>query len=147
MAKCLMHVAVVLLLFTDTATAAGQAASPPDFSTLNIQVGDRIRLSDLGNGTRISGRVSRVSPTEIWVDSYRFRPDNRLKIERSGDPIWDGAAVGFGLGSLFVFPVIPETFVPTGGRFRINNGLFWGAIGALIDHAHRGRTTIYDGRR
>jgi hypothetical protein len=131
----------ILLFITVAPAQAGQssaaAASPPDFSALNIKTADPVRLSDLGNGTRISGRVSRVTPTETWGDRYRFRANNRLKIKRRGDPIWEGAAIGFGLGSLVLFPLIPETFVPHGGRFRINNGLFWGAIGALIDHAHR----------
>jgi hypothetical protein len=46
-----------------------------------------------------------------------------------------------------LYPVAPETSVPQGGRFRVNNGLMWGAIGALIDYAHKGRTTVYKGSR
>jgi len=141
--------AAILLLLTAASAAAGQSSSaalPPDFIALNIKVGDSVRLTDLGNGARISGRISLVTPREIWIDRYRFRPDNRLKIERrSSDPVWEGAAIGFAFGSLALFPVIPETFVAQGGRIRINNGLFWGAIGALVDHAHRSRITVYDG--
>ena len=136
-------VSCVLLL---TATSAAEQAAPQDFSNLDIHIGDTVTLSDLGNGAHISGRVGRVTPAEIWVDENRVRFNNRLKIDRVvSDPIWQGAAIGFAIGSVALFPLFPETFVPRGGRFRINNGLVWGAVGALIDHAHRRRTTIYRG--
>jgi hypothetical protein len=137
MRKRLSHVAAGILLLITAAPAVAEppapSVSPPDF----INVGDSIRLWELGNGVRISSRVGLATPTEIGADRYRLQPTSRLKTKRRGDPIWEGAAIGFAVGSLLLFPVIPETFVPRGGMFRINNGLFWGAIGSLIDHIHR----------
>jgi hypothetical protein len=126
------------------ATAAAQGAA--DFSTLHLKVGDTIYVTDETTGVQVSGSLRMLSPAQLSIDGYSFAPASHLKIERAGDPIWSGAAVGFSLGALLLYPVVPETFVSTGGRFRINNGLLWGAVGALIDRAHRGRTTVYKGR-
>jgi len=146
MRKRLACIASGLLLLTATASAAETQAAPPDFSYLNIRVGDTVMLLDLGTGAHIGGRVSQVTPAEIWVNGHPVKWHNRLNIDRvEDDPIWQGAAIGFAIGSVALFPVFPETVVPRGGRFRINNGLIWGAVGALIDHVHRRRTTIYRG--
>jgi len=122
------------------------SAQPQDFSLLRVKVGDTIFVTDAATGVAVSGPLTALSPARLSIDGYAFTPDSALKIERAGDPIWGGAAVGFALGAFALYPVAPETFVSQGGRFRINNGLMWGAIGALIDRAHKGRTTIYNGR-
>ncbi len=125
------------------ATVAAQPA--PDFSALRLKVGDTIYVNDAANGVEVSGPLKTLTARELSIDGYTFRPAPGLTIERRGDSIWNGAAWGFSLGALLLYPVVPETFVKQGGSFRINNGLMWGAIGALIDFAHKGRTTIYRG--
>ena len=135
---CLIGCAIAL----PTATASAQRAT--DFSTLPVKVGETIFVTDAATGVAVSGPLTALSPARLSIDGYAFTPDSALTIERAGDPIWGGAAVGFALGAFALYPVVPETFVSQGGRFRINNGLMWGAIGALIDHAHKGRTTIYN---
>jgi hypothetical protein len=121
---------------------------PPDhrgFAALPLTVGDVVYVTDLRTGVEVSGRVTEVTPTTLAIDGYTFQSEMDLKIDRRGHSLWKGAAIGFALGSLVVYPVIPE--IVTGSRagsFRPTNGLLWAGIGALIDRAHAGRTTIYD---
>ena len=135
-----VHVLVCGLVF-----GAGPVAAQTtrDFSKLKVKIGDIIYVTDLNTGTSVNGPIGTLSPSELTINGYRFNPRAALKIERRGDPPWEGAAVGFALGAFALFPILPETFVPRGGAVRINNGLFWGCIGALVDRAHKGRTTIY----
>ena len=135
--------AIGCALATSTATAAAQTA--PDFSTLRLEVGDTIYVTDTATGVEVSGPVKTLTAAELSINGYAFTPAPGLTIERSGDSIWGGAVVGFSLGAFLLYPVVPETFVSEGGSVRINNGLMWAAIGALIDYAHKGRTTIYRG--
>jgi hypothetical protein len=121
------------------------SAQPKDFSLLRVKVGDTIFVTDAATGVEVSGPLTTLAPARLSIDGYAFTPESAFTIARAGDPIWGGAAVGFALGAFALYPVVPETFVSQGGRFRINNGLMWGAIGALIDRAHKGRTTIYRG--
>ena len=92
---------------------------------------------DRTTGVEVSGPIEALTDTRLAIDGYSFTPGPALTIQRRGDSIWNGAAVGFALGALALYPVVPETFVSQGGRFRVNNGLMWGAIGALIDYAHK----------
>jgi hypothetical protein len=125
--------------------ALAAAQSVPDFSALRVKVGDRLYVTNEETGVEVNGPLEMISGRQLALDGYVFTPGPALTIERSGDSIWDGAAVGFCLGAFLLYPVAPETFVAQGGGFRLNNGLLWGAIGALIDYAHKGRTTIYKG--
>jgi hypothetical protein len=121
---------------------------PPDqrgFAALPLAVGDVVYVTDLRTGVEVSGRVTEITPSTLAIDGYTFQSGMDLKIDRRGHSLWKGAAIGFALGSLVLYPVIPE--VVTGSRagsFRPTNGLLWAGIGALIDRAHAGRTTIYD---
>jgi hypothetical protein len=116
-----------------------------DFSALHARIGDRVYVTDRTTGVEVSGPIEALTDTRLAINGYSFTPGPALTIQRPGDSIWEGAAVGFALRALVLYPVVPETFVSQGGRFRVNNGLLWGAIGALIDYAHKGRTTIYKG--
>lgn len=121
------------------------AQGAPDFSALHVKVGDRVYITDATTGVEVNGPLAALTETRLVINGYTFRPGPALTIQRDGDSVWNGAAVGFALGAFALYPVVPETFVSQGGRVRVNNGLMWGAIGALVDYAHRGRTTIYRG--
>jgi hypothetical protein len=134
---------VGIAIASSTALAAAQTA--PDFSALRVKVGDRLYVTNEETGVEVNGLLEMISGGQLAIDGYVFTPGPALTIKRSGDAVWDGAAIGFSLRALALYPVAPETFVSQGGRFRLNNGLMWGAIGALIDYAHKGRSTIYNG--
>lgn len=133
---------IIILILASAGEAAAQP--PPDFSTLKVKAGDTVFVTDTSTGVEVSGRLSALSPSELSIDGYRFEPRPALKIERSGDSVWDGFLVGFGLGAFFIYPLVPEPFGPAGRQIvRVDNGLLWGAVGALIDSQIHGRTTIY----
>jgi hypothetical protein len=136
---------IASLTFFVASSDIAAAQSARDFSHLPIKVGDTIFVTDAATGVAVRGPLTALSPAQLSIDGYAFTPASALTIERAGDPIWGGAAVGFALGAFALYPIVPETLVSQGGRIRINNGLMWGAIGALIDLAHKGRTTIYKG--
>src|SRR5258708_903425 len=87
----------LLLLFVGSARLAGQ--TPQDFSQLKAKVGDIVYVTDLTTGVEVSGPLSDISGLRLAIDGYVFAPAASLKIERRGDPIWDGAVYGFLLGA------------------------------------------------
>jgi hypothetical protein len=120
------------------AVARGQ----DDFGGLRIKLGEIVYVTDTRTGVEVSGRLTNLSPSALTIDGHTFAPGEDLKIERRHNSMWTGAAIGFGLGAVMIYPIAPEPF----GRGQIGrpiNGILWGAVGALIGSAHKGRTTIY----
>ena len=120
-----------------------RASAQDDFSRLKAKLGQIVYVTDANTGIEVSGPLTSLSPTELSIDGYRFESHSGMKIERRGDSLWNGAAIGFGLGAVLAF-----CGVECGGQrmwvSRLESGLFWAGIGALIDHEHVGRTTIFD---
>jgi hypothetical protein len=125
--------------------AAPGPAHAQDFTFLRVRAGQIVRVTEAGTGVRIIGPVTSVTRDAIRVGDREFAPGAGLKIERRGDALWNGALIGFGLGTLVLYPIVPEFVPPRGRSVRPANGLVWAAIGALIDRVHVGHTTIYDG--
>ena len=90
------------------------------------------------------GRVTALSPSALSIDGYAFTPAQAVKIERPGDSIWNGAAIGYGVGALFGLTIGAEACLH-GSTWRCVNagGITYGLLGAVIDYAHKGRRTIY----
>lgn len=117
-----------------------------DFGGLHLKPGDVIYVTDL-SGAHVSGMLTDLSRNSLSVDGRTFQPAAGLKIERSGDPVWDGAVIGAGIG-LLVGPLL------AGGECTVNRPAWkcalayagWGAaIGAFVDFRHAGRTRIFVG--
>jgi hypothetical protein len=123
----------------------GSVCAQDDFSHLKVKLGQIVYVTDAATGVEVSGPLKSWSPSALTVDGYPFEPKPGLKIERRGDSLWNGALIGFGLGAFLIFPVVSE--VGPAGAFRPINGCLWAGIGALIDYAHVGRTTIYNRSR
>jgi hypothetical protein len=130
-------VGVILL-----AAAAAQAQPATDFSGLRAAVGDQVYVTDPATGVEVGGRITALTPSRLSIDGYSFAPIEGLKIERPGDPVWDGALIGLGLGSL-----IGAAACGDGRRWSCvkSAGITYGLLGAIIDFAHDGRRTIYRG--
>ena len=123
------------------------AAQTPDFSHLDARPGDIIYVSDMTSGVKVSGQLRSLAPLEISIDGYSFHPTPGLRIERLGDSIWDGAAIGAAAGALLGATVGPEACLHSSQwRCAVGGAMWTGAIGALIDWAHKGRTVIYESR-
>jgi hypothetical protein len=127
------------------AAVPGSAWAQDDFSRLKVKLGQIVYVTDTATGVEVSGPMRTLSSTLLTIDGYTFQPRADLIIERRGDPLWDGAAIGFGLGAFVFFPVVHET--GQASSFRPVNGCIWAAVGALIDYAHAGRTTVYNRSR
>lgn len=141
---------VVLLAIVISLVQPLAAQSPPplaateDFSRLTLKVGDTVYVTDLTSGVEVNGRLSTISEQSLSIDGYRFSAGPNLKIERRGDPIWDGAAIGFGFGSLMGLTIGAEGCLHQAvWHCVVAGGTYYGAVGALIDWIHKGRTTVY----
>ena len=115
------------------------AASTPIFAGMHAKVGDRVFVTQ--EGITVTGAISALSPSRLVVGSHEFAAGTALKIERDGDPIWDGAVTGILAGVL-----LGACSGCNDGQHTnvLASGLVWGGVGALIDWAHHGRTTIHD---
>ncbi len=65
-----------------------------------------------------------------------------LRIEREGDPIWDGAGVGFGLGLLAGVAGAQGCPSSNPASCVMKTAFVMAGIGALRDALHKGRTTV-----
>ena len=119
-------------------------ATPADFSRLRLKIGDFIYVKDPGKNVEVSGPLKSLSPLELAIDGYRFAPTAALEIERAGDTIWDGAAIGFVLGGLAGITVGAEGCLDRAKMYCfVDGGLAYGALGAFIDWSHKGRTRVF----
>lgn len=129
--------ACALVLF-----AVRSASAQDDLARVRLLVGEPVDVTE-SNGTMISGVLSNVTPALITLGGHEMPIDSVLKVDRHGDPIWDGALVGAGVG-LILSPIESEGCLQ-GSRMPCVLGpiLVYGGIGALWDYLHVGRTTIY----
>ena len=129
-----------------SSAAAAAAQTAPDFSALRARVGDEIVVTT-AEGVEVGGRVTKISPSALSIDGYAFSPAEAVKIERPGDSVWNGAAIGYGVGALFGLTIGAEGCLH-GSKWPCVNagGITYGLLGALIDFAHKGRRTIYESR-
>ena len=121
-----------------SSSALASAQTAPDFSALRASVGDRVIITDAG-GVEVGGRVTALSPSALSIDGYSFTPGEAVKVERPGDPVWDGAAIGYGVGALFGLTIGAEGCLHSAVWRCVNaGGITYGLLGALIDYAHKG---------
>ena len=127
--------AVTLLVVSSLLVATSASAESGDgFHQLRARVGDFLFVSDPDRGVEISGHLTSVSDHELTINGYRFVPKPGLKVERAGDTIWDGAALGFLAGGVAGVTVGAEgclnrSMTPC----FLGNGLMFGALGAYWD--------------
>lgn len=124
--------------------ATAQTSPAPDFSKLNVRIGDMVYVADQATGVKISGRLEALAPSALTVGGHVFQPHPGLRIQRDGDPIWDGALAGFGAGLLLGSTAAPDTCLNRPMHLcAVAAGLELAVIGAYIDWRHKGRRTIY----
>ncbi len=126
------------VMFTLSALAQ-PAVSPADLSS-RIESGDTISVLDTMS-REVRGVLGTLSDTKLtlMVDGkLRDIPFSEVRrITRiGGDPLWNGTLIGAAFGAL------------AGGALQGPSGavsgvLVYGAIGALIDKARRGRVEVY----
>ncbi len=112
------------------------AHAQSDFSALHIDLGDRIYVVQV-SGVEVGGPVTGLTPSRLSIGQYEFKPEPGLRIERSGDPLWNGFFIGAGVGVLGGLVSCSEPECAVAGA------VVYGLFGALVDWAHVGRTKIY----
>ena len=127
----------LLLALVFLAVGAGHAAAQTDFTTLRLAPGDKVFVVD-ANGTEVGGHITSISRDTLSIGKYEFGAEPGLKIERSGDSLVNGVAIGGGVGLLLGFSVCGHYT-----ECAVSQGVVWGVFGALLDWAHVGRTNVY----
>jgi hypothetical protein len=140
-----MRVLVALVGFAiGSIPALAAAQSAPDFSALDVKVGEKVYVTDLATGVEVSGPLTALTATELGINGRSFAPAPGMKIEKAGDPIWDGTLIAAGIGTLAGTTVGSEACLHHSlWPCAISGAISYGLIGALIDSLHKGRTRIY----
>jgi hypothetical protein len=105
-------------------------------------LGDTVEVTE-GDGVVVSGVLSKVTDRTIMLASRELPLDGVLKIDRRGDPIWDGALIGAGVGLAVSSGVAEVCLHESRPACALGPVAFYSAMGALWDKLHVGRTTIY----
>jgi hypothetical protein len=100
-------------------------------------------------GESLVGRIQAVDADSLEIalgsGTRRVRFVDVTRISREGDSVGNGAAIGLAvLGGWCAY--ICGQGLTSGGQTLLAvlfNGAIGAGIGALIDHAHRGTTTVY----
>jgi hypothetical protein len=124
---------------------ASAASAQTDFGQIDAMVGNRVRITE-ASGNVTTGRLTRVSPSVVAVGDHDFSPAPGLKIDRLGDSLWNGMAIGAFVG--FVYGVLyasGECGVRSNSRsLCVVAGMTYGsAVGIAIDWLHTGSVNVY----
>jgi hypothetical protein len=135
----------VLLLAVLSAVVPCRAHAQTDFSATTLAPGQLVRVTE-PSGNRLDGVVTAVTPASLSVAGRVFQPQAGLKVERLGDPTWDGAAVGFAAGALLgASKERTGCFTNKSVGCVVKPGLVFAGIAALVDRAILGRRTVFLG--
>ena len=91
------------------------------------------------SGTTIEGRLTAIDPGTLGIDGVTLESASIIRVDRVGDPIWNGLAIGAAFGALVAIPSRPTL---AGGTVT---AAIFSAIGGTIDQAIVGRKTVYGG--
>lgn len=139
-----MHTGLAALALTTAfaASAAAQPASSPQelSSRMQVESGDTIFVLD-NLSREVRGVLGTLSDTKLTVmvdGSLREIPfsDVRRITRLGGDSLWNGLLIGAGVGAL-------SGGALQGPAVALQGALIYGAIGALVDKARRGKVEVY----
>ena len=118
-------------------------ASAQDFVGSGLKVGDRAEVTTKSRTYR--GTIRTVSSSAIEVDDATFPIGQVLKIDRLGDSVWQGTAVGVTIGAA-LGATVPRRGCTSGKKFKCIGGpaAIFGLLGAWIDYKRVGRTTLFE---
>ena len=135
--RSILIAAVIFVLLAVSPTCAQS-----DFRSLRALPSDRVLVTQ-PNGVAVGGVLADVSAGELRIDRYTFAPEPGLRIDKMGDSIWSGTFIGLGVGALV--SVLTDCYAVAHWHCLASAAVAYGGLGALLDAAHEGRTTIYRG--
>lgn len=138
---------IVTTLVVSLAIAAPGRAQSLAGAASRLKPGDTVYVLDASGRTtegtflemsRASIKLSRPAPLEI-------RASEVYRVEKLGDPVWDGALKGGAILGAWCALVCGQGLDSRDSWFAVVavNAGFGAAIGAVIDWAHKGRTAVY----
>ena len=143
---------VVLALFACSACAHVQPTQSWAELRQRLAPGRPISVAD-ADGTEVQGKVSAVSASALTLnvddDLRRFDGADVREVRRNGDPLWNGFAIGAGVGVLGA--LLPDNRC-SGRPLRCDDRQIpqrvaflaaATAVGVAIDALHRDRTVLY----
>jgi hypothetical protein len=109
-----------------------------------VATGDAVYVTDR-DGREVKGPILDLSESTLVLGVLGQRmeiPFDRVaRVERDGDPPWNGAAIGALVALPFALVSINDC--AGCGPYAVSTFVFYAGIGALFDFAHIGRTRIY----
>ncbi len=134
------------LVVPQLSIAAFTPVGGDSFDGLSLAPGTHVVVTQ--NDVSVSGTVRHLDAARLVVGARVFAPNAKLKIEKEGDAIWDGAAIGFVIGLVVPHLVEEGCWQKDAVACSLEGGLSFGIMGAVVDFFHKGQTTIYaDGHR
>jgi hypothetical protein len=115
----------------------------PLFDAKRLKRGNEVIVND--SGVQLHGHVALSAPDRLVVGTTEFHPGRGVVVTKIGDPIWDGAALGFMLGLAAGAGNSEGCLNHSRGSCMLSGGLALGGLGALIDWVHDGHEIVYDG--
>ena len=119
------------------------ASAQGSFAGIGIHPGDVVRVTVAATGDRTKGEVETITPDLIRIDGVDFTPSSVSRVERAGDPVWDGAILGGLFGVLASTSRSESCLDQTARQCLIGNVVAWGLVGTTIDYMHDRYTTVY----
>jgi len=134
----------LFVIVVGVACLCGGLAQAQDLDRLKLQTGQSVRVTD-DAGVRTSGPILSITAESLRLGDREFTRAEIARIERRGDKLWNGLAIGAAIGLLL--PLLPtEACLNRSTGECIASGVVSGAlVGVGIDAIHRGYTTVYRG--
>ena len=136
---------IVAIVCVFAACHARVAAAQGDFTARGLHAGDHV-LVTLESGTPSKGTVTDVSATRLMLDGFLVDPADVRKIERLGDPLWNGALLGVLVGAFVGQDDQFGCATNRAARLRCARtpAIALGLLGGLMDYARVGRRTVFE---
>ena len=141
---------VLGLLLAGTPQAATSQSSPPP----SLAPGDRVVVTDDRRSLR--GRIAEITTESLVLQeghtSLRIPLGSVQRIDRIGDSLFNGAAIGTAIGGGTALALMAkactnsscaDTSTSLDPRITLMGALIGAGVGAIIDKAIEGRRTIY----
>jgi hypothetical protein len=147
------QIGVMVLVISSAAPAFAQPqdVAPPaqDLADLRERIASELWV--YRGSTPIHGFLTRLTKTDLTLidedNQEQVIPlESVWKIERSGDPIWNGFAIGGSIGLAAGIGLSAELrgHVAAKATFAVYSAGIYGLIGAAIDAMHVGKTAVYE---
>ncbi len=146
---------VVMMAGATPASGAQDLPATQDVTAIREQVASELWVyRDDRDKAPIHGFLTRLTRDELTLidedkQEHVIPIESIWKIERSGDSIWNGFAIGAAIGlveSILITDEVRGSALRKASFYTYAAG-FFGLVGAGIDAMHVGRTTVYAVRR